>query len=183
MLSAPEALVCVQLCSVELEDFFALVLIFSFSSNWSWESSKIFCFPLDKWGILIFENGGAVGWIQVRSPLLLGCSHESQTVKYLRFLPQTEITFGKYRAMTVDKYEYCRRVWKICIAREELEPIAADCPEFIAAIQFNRRLQFSRLLHLLGQWDQAEVLRVKYPTANSDKIALRRKNARRSHTR
>ena len=90
---------------------------------------------------------------------------------------------GKYRAMTVDKYEYCRRVWKICIAREDLEPIAADCPEFIAAIQFNRRLQFSRLLHLLGQWDQAEVLRVKYPTANSDKIALRRKNARRSHTR
>ena len=85
---------------------------------------------------------------------------------------------GKYRAMTVDKYEYCRRVWKICIAREELEPIAADCPEFIAAIQFNRRLQFSRLLHLLGQTR----LQVKYPTANSDKIALRRKNARRSHT-
>ena len=176
MLSAPETPVGVH-CWIGW--FFVLLLIFSFSSNWSWESSKIFGFALDKWGILIFENGRAVGWIQVRPPLLLGRSHESQTVEYLRFLPQTEITFGKYRAMTVDKYEYCRRVWKICIAREELEPIAADCPEFIAAIQFNRRLQFSRLLHLLGQTR----LRVKYPTANSDKIALRRKNARRSHTR
>ena len=180
MLSAPEALVCVQLCSVELEDFFALVLIFSFSSNWSWESSKIFGFPLDKWGILIFENGGAVGWIQVRPPLLLSRSHESQTVEYLRFLPQTEIT--SWQISRDDRWQI--RILPTCVEDMHcpggaLEPIAADCPEFIAAIQFNRRLQFSRLLHLLGQTR----LRVKYPTANSDKIALRRKNARRSHTR
>ena len=42
--------------------------------------------------------------------LLLGRSHESQSVEYLQFLPQTVITVGKYRAMTVDKYEYCRGV-------------------------------------------------------------------------
>ena len=35
--------------------FFALVLIFTFSSNWSSEFSKIFGLALDKWGILIFN--------------------------------------------------------------------------------------------------------------------------------
>ena len=82
--------------------------------------------------------------------ILLGRSHESRSVEYLQFLPQTTITVGKYRAMTVDKYEYCRAVQDMhCPGGAS--PLPADCPEFIAAIQFNRRLQFSRLLHLLGQ--------------------------------
>ena len=55
-----------------------------------------------------FENGSRIDSSQAR--LLLGRSHESQSVEYLPFLPQTTITFGKYRAMTVDKYEYCRAV-------------------------------------------------------------------------
>ena len=93
-----------------------------------------------------FENGEMDS---SQAHLLLGRSHQSQSVAYLRFLPQTAISFGKYRAMTVDKYEYCRGVQDMhCPGGAS--PLPADCPEFIAAIQFNRRLQFSRLLHLLG---------------------------------
>ena len=102
--------------------------------------------------------------------LLLRRSHESQSVGYLQFLPQTTITVGKYRAMSVDKYEYCRGVQDMhCPGGAS--PLPADCPEFIAAIQFNRRLQFSRL-PLPGQAG------VKYPTANSDKIAPRERMPR-----
>ena len=77
--------------------------------------------------------------------LCLGRCHESQSVEYLQSLPQTEITFGKYRATNrVDKYEYCRP--EDCPGGRSSSTLPADCPEFIAAIQFNRRLQFSRLL-------------------------------------
>ena len=108
--------------------------------------------------------------------LRLGRCHESQSVEYLQSLPQTEITFGKYRATNrVDKYEYCRP--EDCPGGRSSSTLPADCPEFIAAIQFNRRLQFSRL-------PRQEEARIKYPTANSDKIAPRpRERMLASHTR